>query len=60
MAIEQYESDDMVEIDSIENIASFLVRTTKIKTYLNILKHYLKEAIPFNIIGPSGSGTRYI
>lgn len=59
MAIELYESDDIVEIDSIENIASILIKTTKIKTYLSIVKNYLKEGIPFNIIGPSGSGTRY-
>lgn len=59
MAIELYESDDVVEIDSIENIASVLIKTTKIKTYLSILKIYLEEAIPFNVIGPSGSGTRY-
>lgn len=58
-AVELYESDGMVEIDSIDNIANFLIKTTKIKTYLNILKIYFEESIPFNIIGPSGSGTRY-
>lgn len=58
-AVELHESDDIVEIDSIENIANFLIKTTKIKTYLNILKIYLEASVPFNIIGPSGSGTRY-
>lgn len=58
-AVELFESDGMVQIDSIENIANFLIKTTKIKTYLSILKIYLEESIPFNIIGPSGSGTRY-
>lgn len=57
-AVELYESDDMVEIDSIDNIVNYLIKTTKIKTYLNILKLYLEQCIPFNIIGPSGSGTR--
>lgn len=58
-AVELFESDGMVEIESIDNIANYLIKTTKIKTYLNILKIYLEAGIPFNIIGPSGSGTRY-
>lgn len=53
-----HESDNLVEIESIENISNYLIKTTKIKTYLNILKIYLEENVPFNIIGPSGSGTR--
>lgn len=59
-AVELYESDGMVQIDSIDNISNFLIKTTKIKTYLSILKCYLDEGIPFNIIGPSGSGTRFV
>lgn len=57
-AVEFVESDGSVKIDSIENIADFLIKTTKIKTYLNVLKIYLELNIPFIIIGPSGSGTR--
>lgn len=57
-AVELFESDYSVEIDSIENIANCLIKTSKIKTYLNILKIYLECCIPFNIIGPSGSGIR--
>lgn len=50
----------MIEINSIDNISKCLIKTAKIKTYLNILKIYLENEIPFNIIGLSGTGIRYI
>lgn len=58
-AVEIYESDDIVEIETVDNVANRLIKTMKIKTYLNILKIYLEEGIPFTMIGPSGSGTRF-
>lgn len=57
-AVDIFESDGIIEIDSFDNIANRLIKTVKIKTYLNILRHYLLQEIPFTIIGPSGSGTR--
>lgn len=53
-----YESDQLIEVQTIDNIASCLIKTTKIKTYLNILKIYLEQCMSFNIIGQSGSGIR--
>lgn len=55
--VELYESDGIIQINSNDNIANLLIQTTKIKTYLSILRIYLEESIAFNIIGASGSGT---
>lgn len=59
-AVDAFESDGIVEIDSLDNIANRLIKTIKIKTYLNILRTYLLQEIPFRIVGPSGSGTRCV
>lgn len=59
-AVDVYESDGIVEIDALDNIANRLIKTVKIKTYLNILRTYLLHEIPFTMIGPSGSGTRCV
>lgn len=57
-AIEWFDTNDAIENSSLENIASNLVRTIKVKTYLEVLKTFLEKDIPFSLIGPSGSGTR--
>lgn len=59
-AVELFETDGIAEVDSLDNIANRLIKTVKIKTYLNVLRTYLLQEIPFTMIGPSGSGTRYV
>lgn len=57
-AVDAFESDGIVEIDALDNVANRLIKTVKIKTYLSILRTYLLQEVPFTMIGPSGSGTR--
>lgn len=57
-AIELHETDESIDTQNTDNIADSLIKTTKIKTYLDILSVYLGKGIPFNIIGSPGSGVR--
>lgn len=57
-SVEWFETDSTTENTSLDNISSNLVKTVKVKTYLEVLKTFLERNIPFSIIGPSGSGTR--
>lgn len=57
-AIELHTADESIDTHTTDNIAACLIKTTKIKTYLDILSIYLDKGIPFNIIGSPGSGVR--
>lgn len=55
--VDIFESDHIIDTDSIDNIATRLIKTAKIKSYLNVLKVFLEQNVPFLMIGPSGAGT---
>lgn len=59
-AIELHQTNEAIDTHTIDSMAECLIKTTKIKTYLDILKIYLDNGIPFNIISSPGSGIRYI
>lgn len=59
-AIEWHQTNEPIDAQTIDSIAECLIKTTKIKTYLDILKIYLDHGIPFNIISSPGSGIRYV
>lgn len=59
-AVEIFKSDDMDHTSSNEFKIDRLICTAKMKTYSNVLNILLEHNVPFVIIGPSGSGKRYV
>lgn len=55
--VDIYESDQIIDNESAENVANRLIKTAKIKSYLNVLKQLLEQNVAFLMIGPSGAGT---